>query len=212
MKVAKLEFSLFGINTYVVYDEKTSECVVVDPGMLEPKEFDVLDDFITEENLSVKFLVNTHLHIDHVIGDSYVQKKYGVGVSANIQDAELGNAISQQAQMFGLGKSVDNVTIENILKEGDVIKLGDESLHVLHIPGHSPGHIVLYSPTGGFIVGGDVLFQGSIGRSDLWGGNHEQLISGINEKLLSLPDDTIVYPGHGPNTTIGWERNHNPFL
>lgn len=212
MKVARFEFSLFGINTYVVYDPSTSECAIIDPGMMGVREQDAMVNFIRKNNLKVLYIINTHLHIDHSIGNAFSKETYGAPVLAHKDDEPLGNAIKQQAIMFGMNEKVDNVSVDSYLKEGDVVKIGNGELHVLHVPGHSPGSIVLYDKEDGFMIVGDVLFNGSIGRTDLPGGSHRQLLDGIREKLFTLPDDTVVYPGHGPATTIGNEKRHNPFF
>lgn len=212
MKVARFEFSLFGINSYVVYDPKSKECAVIDPGMMNKEEEDALEGFISRNDLKVTNIINTHLHIDHVVGDSFVKEKYGVGISAHPSDAALGRRLQDQAAMFGLSNKVEDVEITFPLSEGDEISIGDGKLEVMHVPGHSPGSIVLYDRKDGFVIAGDVLFNGSVGRADLPGGNMVQLIEGIKNKLLILPDETVVYPGHGPATTIGRERRANPFL
>lgn len=212
MEVARFTFSLFGINTYVVYDPETLECAVIDPGMSSKREYDALDHFIERKNLRVTHLINTHLHVDHAIGDAYVQKKYGLPLEAHPADAPLGARAAEQALMFGITERAEAVAITSPLQDGEVIKIGNGELHVIHVPGHSPGHIALFDKENGFIIGGDILFQGSVGRTDLPGGNHNQLIEGIGKRLMTLPDDTIVYPGHGNETTIGFEREHNPFL
>lgn len=212
MKIARFEFALFGINTYVVYDPETRDCAVIDPGITSQQEIDALDNFIAHEHLRVTHVINTHLHIDHAIGDNYVAKKYGVPILAHPADEVLGERLDMQAQQFGLPPEASAVSISEYLHDGDVIKIGNGELHVLHVPGHSPGSVVLYDKEDGFVIGGDVLFQGSIGRTDLPGGSMTQLLTGIRQKLLTLPDNTVVYPGHGPATTIGAERNSNLYL
>lgn len=212
MKVARFTFAMFGINTYVVWDPDSHECAIIDPGMSSKEEYEALDRFIEREQLKVTHLINTHMHIDHAIGDSYVQRKYGVPVEAHAADGALGERMMMQAQMFGLSEAAEGVSISKYIHDGDIIKIGEGELTALHIPGHSPGSIVLYDKADGFVIAGDVLFQGSIGRTDLPGGSMTQLLTGIREKLLPLPDDTVVYPGHGPETTIGAERKHNPFI
>lgn len=212
MKVAIFQFDLFGINTYVVYDPVSKECAIIDPGMMSPREEQALVEFIDRNQLKVTHLINTHLHVDHAIGDAFVVDKYGLPVEAHADDEFLGSRMRQQAESFGLPPKAADVTVSQYLSEGDVIHIGDGELEVLHVPGHSPGSIVLYDRKDGFLIAGDVLFQGSIGRTDLPGGSHQQLINGIREKLLPLPDATVVYPGHGPATTIGDERRYNPYL
>lgn len=212
MKVARFEFSLFGINTYVVWDQATRECAVIDPGMINEMEEKALTDFVKRENLKVTHLINTHLHIDHAIGDRFIKETFDVPVEAHKGDAMLGERLQQQALMFGMSERVEDVIIDRVLKEGDVIAIGEGELKVLHVPGHSPGSVVLYDAKDDFVIAGDVLFQGSVGRTDLPGGDTATLINGIKGKLLTLPPQTIVYPGHGPATTIGEEKMMNPFL
>ena len=212
MKVAKFGFSLFGINTYVVIDPVTKDCAVIDPGMINNEEKEALDRFIEKNNLHVTHLINTHLHIDHAIGNSYVKSKYGVETSAHPEDSFLGIRIKEQARQFGIPGISDSVSIDRPLKDGDIIHIGDGELKVIHVPGHSPGSVALYDEKDGFIIAGDILFQGSIGRADLPGGDMNQLINGIKSKLLILPDNTAVFSGHGPSTTIGDEKQHNPYL
>ncbi len=212
MKIARFEFSLFGINTYVVWDPVMKECAVIDPGMINPAEENALESFIKREGLTVTHLINTHLHIDHAIGNRFVSETFDVPVEAHPDDAMLGERLQQQAVMFGMAERVEDVTIGRKLKEGDVIRIGEGELKVLHVPGHSPGSVVLYDAKDGFLIAGDVLFRGSVGRTDLPGGSTETLLSGIKEKLLPLPPQTVVYPGHGPATTIGEEKLMNPFL
>ena len=212
LKVAKFGFYMFGINTYVVYDPIEKEAAIIDPGMSRKEEFDAIEKFIKREGLKVTHLINTHLHIDHAIADNWVKEKYGVPVEAHAEDASLGERMKQQALMFGLRASDVAVEIDKPLKEGDVVKIGRGELKVLHVPGHSPGSICLYDKADDFVIVGDTLFQGSIGRSDLPGGNHRQLVDAIKNKLLTLPRETMVLSGHGDKTTIGDEWDSNPYL
>lgn len=212
LKVAQFAFALFGINTYVVYDPEARECAIIDPGMSSPEEEDALVAFINREKLRVVHLINTHLHIDHAIGDAFVQKRFGVGVSAHPDDASLGRLIGGQASAFGLGIQPDSVEITTPLRDGEQIHIGSGELTVLHTPGHSQGSVVLYDKADGFAIVGDVLFAGSVGRTDLPGGSHATLLDSIERQLLRLPDNTTIYPGHGPATTIGTERRSNPFI
>ena len=212
LKVARFGFYMFGINTYVVYDPEEKEAAIIDPGMSRKQEFDVLENFIGREGLKVTHLINTHLHIDHAIADNWVKAKYGVPVEAHADDAMLGERIKQQAQMFGVQAEDVAVEIDRPLKEGDIIKIGSGELKVVHVPGHSPGSICLYDEADSFVIVGDALFQGSIGRTDLPGGNHRQLVDAIKNKLLTLPKETMVLSGHGDATTIGREWESNPYL
>ncbi len=212
MRIAKFEFSLFGINTYVVWDPETRECAVVDPGMIDDRERNAIRNFIDREKLSVEHIINTHLHVDHAIGDSFAVKEFGAPVLAHRGDEPLGADLRQQARMFQIQEEVDNVSVSTYIEDGDVVRVGNGSLQVLHVPGHSKGSIALYDKEGGYVLVGDALFYGSVGRTDLPGGDMDELLASIRGKLLALPDDTVVYPGHGPATTIGRERMYNPFL
>lgn len=213
MKIVAFEFNYFGVNTYIVWDETTREAAIVDPGMLNQNECDIFANFIKDNKLNVKYLINTHMHIDHVMGDDFVADKYNIGISANKEDAFLGSGREMQAQMFHLRKvKTSPLKIEHQLKQGDKLFLGSEWLEIVEVPGHSPGSIALYSPSDNFIITGDALFNGSIGRTDLPGGDYSTLINNIKNNLLSLPPETIVYPGHGPSTTIYKEKTQNPFL
>lgn len=214
LKIKQFSFNPFQVSTFVVYDPDSLDAIVVDPGMTSAAEEHKLDEFIERNNLKIQQIVNTHLHLDHCFGDNYVRDKYGVKVAAHLDDADLGQNIGTQAAEFGLhldGPS-DAVSVDVVLADGDIIKVGDNQLQVLHVPGHSRGSIVLYSPEGHFAIVGDVLFQGSIGRTDLPGGEYRTLLNGIHTKLLPLPDDTLVLPGHGPMTTIGREKATNPYI
>lgn len=212
LKVARFGFYMFGINTYVVYDPEKKEAAIIDPGMSRKEEFEAMEKFIEREGLKVTHLINTHLHIDHAIADNWVKTKYGVPVEANVDDAILGERLMQQAQMFGLQSSDVAVEIDTKLKEGDIVKIGNGELKVIHVPGHSPGSICLYDEKDGFVIVGDALFEGSIGRTDLPGGNYRQLIDAIKSKLLTLPKETAVFSGHGDATSIGRELERNPYL
>ena len=212
LKIAKFTFYMFGINTYVVFDPEEKEAAIIDPGMSRPEEFVAMEKFIDRENLKVTHLINTHLHIDHAIADKWVMDKYGVPLEAHPDDRSLGQGLKQQAMMFGIGGVEVTVEVGHELKEGDIVKIGNGDLEVLHVPGHSPGSICLYDKKDGFVIVGDTLFQGSIGRSDLPGGNHRQLVDAIKNKLLTLPKETEVYSGHGDPTTIGMEWDSNPYL
>ena len=212
LNVKTFEFNPFGEKTYIVYDPDSLECVVVDPGMENDREIYEFDSWIADKNLTIKHLVATHLHIDHVWGVPHVTNKYNVSLMAHADDRYLGAIIDSQAQMFGQRNSPGNLQPEIEVIDNDTLYLGNNILSVLHVPGHSPGGIVLYAPKDGFVIGGDALFRGSIGRTDLPGGNTDTFLASLRNKLMSLPDDTTVYPGHGPSTTIGLERRNNPWL
>lgn len=211
MKIRKFEFNPIQVNTYVVYDE-TGEAVIIDCGCLEKKEEKELSDFIFSNNLTVKHLLNTHLHLDHAFGNAFASKTYGLRPEGNKLEEEGMPGLKEQARKFGFNLVEEAVTLGTYLEEGDIISFGNNTLHCLFVPGHSPGSLCFYSKEGDCVFVGDVLFYGSIGRTDLWGGDFNTLISGIRSKLLILPDSTVVYPGHGLPTTIGKERKSNPYL
>ena len=213
MKIHHFEFNLFGVNTYLVWDEATLQTAVVDPGMSNPDECEELARYIVDNRLQVTKLIDTHLHIDHTMGNEYVEERYDVGLTAHPSDAPLGEMRGAQARAFHLqGAPTTPVHIDVAVKEGDRLYLGEQWLEVLEVPGHSPGSIALYFPSGGFVITGDALFNGSIGRTDLAGGDHDTLIPSIRSRLLTLPPATVVYPGHGPSTTIAREMRSNPYL
>lgn len=212
MKIVRFGFSLFGINTYLVYDEKSRECAIIDPGMIDSEEEEALSGYIKQNNLKVTHLINTHLHIDHAIGDKYVSDAYGVTPEAHNADLPLGKRLQDHAKQFGMMTRVADLDKTISLSDEDIIRIGEGELRVLHVPGHSPGGIALYDAADGFVIVGDSLFSGSIGRTDLPGGDYATLIKAVKEQLLTLPLETVVYPGHGPATTIGEEISSNPFL
>lgn len=212
MEIKTFEFNPLGVNTYVLYD-KTRECVVIDASCFFPDEKEVLLNFILDNNLVVKHLVNTHLHFDHIFGVNFIASQFGLKLKVHKDDEFLLGNLSEQLQMFGFNSNTDyKPEIGDYLTENDVITFGEQQLKILHIPGHSPGSIVFYNEKEKFAVVGDVLFNGSIGRTDLPGGSFEQLIDGIRRKLFTLPDETEIYSGHGPKTTVGQEKRYNPFV
>ncbi|MGJ7025762.1 MBL fold metallo-hydrolase [Petrimonas sulfuriphila] len=212
MKIKTFEFNPLGVNTYVLYD-RTGECIVVDASCFFPDENKLLLNFILDNNLVVKHLVNTHLHFDHIFGVNFLASQFGLKLLVHRDDIVLLENLSQQLQMFGFNTNVDyRPEIGGFLAENDVVSFGEQQLKVLHVPGHSPGSIVFYNEKEKLALVGDVLFNGSIGRTDLLEGSFEQLTEGIRTKLFTFSDDTEVYPGHGPKTTIGQERRYNPFV
>lgn len=212
MKVKVFEFNPIAVNTYVLYD-KTGECVIIDAACFYPDEQRELFNFINNKNLVIKHVLNTHLHFDHLFGVNFIEKQFEVQMKAHKADEFLLDSINDQLAAFGFSPNGDYTpTIGKYIDEDDIIEFGNQKLSIMHVPGHSPGSIVFYSQENGIVVSGDVLFNGSIGRTDLFQGNHNQLINEIKTKLLTLPGDTIVYPGHGPATTIKREIKSNPFL
>lgn len=212
MKIKTFEFNPLGVNTYVLYD-KTGECIIIDASCFFPDERELLLNFILDNNLVVKHMVNTHLHFDHIFGANFITSQFGLKLQVHPDDVFLLENLPQQLQMFGFNTNVDYTPeIGNYLKENSIIDFGQQQLKIFHVPGHSPGSIVFYNEKERYAVVGDVLFNGSIGRTDLPGGNFEQLSEGIQTKLFTLPDETVIYSGHGPITTVGHEKKYNPFV
>jgi glyoxylase-like metal-dependent hydrolase (beta-lactamase superfamily II) len=210
LKIKSFVFSPIQENTYLLYNE-FKQALIIDPGCYFPEENDVLADYITQSGLSLQMLLNTHCHLDHVFGNKFVAESYGLTLQLHQQEKRMLELAPASGLMYNM--PFDNYHGDYIfLKEGDTISLGEDELKVIEAPGHSPGHICFYCAKQHFIIGGDVLFNRSIGRTDLPGGNHEQLLKNIREKLFVLPDETVVYSGHGPVTTIGEEKRENPFL
>jgi glyoxylase-like metal-dependent hydrolase (beta-lactamase superfamily II) len=197
-------------NTYILFDD-TKSCIIIDPGCYDDSDRAELTDFIRENNLQPKRLLNTHCHLDHVFGNRFIADKYNLKLEINKLDLPILNAFQATCNLYGFnGDPSPQPSV--FLEEGDEITFGNSKLEILFTPGHSPGSITFYSKKDKFMIVGDVLFNGSIGRTDLPGGHHGTLIQSIKTKLLPLGDDFTVYSGHGPSTTIGFERKHNPFL
>jgi glyoxylase-like metal-dependent hydrolase (beta-lactamase superfamily II) len=210
LQIKVLTFNPVQENTYVLYNE-FNECIIIDPGCYYDQEKEELKAFINHNGLTPKRLLNTHCHLDHVFGNKFIAEEYGMMLHLHKNEEALLDMAPASGLMFNL--PFDNYKGEfSFLKEGDIISLRDDKLEVIEAPGHSPGSICFYCEKQKFIIGGDVLFQNSIGRTDLPGGNHEDLVRNIKEKLFKLPPDVRVYPGHGPATTIGEEIRSNPFL
>lgn len=200
----------FQENTYVLTDE-TNEAVIIDPGCYSTTEQTELYNFIKNNNLNPVKLLNTHCHIDHILGNNFVATKFGVELYIHQLDLPTLHATTEYGHLYGftVDKSPEPA---HFLKDGDVVKFGNSTLEVIFTPGHAPGHVVFVNHEQRFVINGDVLFRGSIGRTDLPGGNHQTLIDSIKTKLFTLPDDYVVHTGHGPTTTIGYEKKYNPFL
>ena len=210
LKIKSFVFSPIQENTYLLHNE-FNECLIIDPGCYFPEEKDELKSFITQSGLTARMLLNTHCHLDHVFGNKFIAETYELTLQLHDKEKHMLELAPTSGLMYDM--PFDNYVGEYIyVKEGDIVKLGDDELKVIEAPGHSPGHICFYCAKQNFIISGDVLFNRSIGRTDLPGGNLETLLKNIREKLFVLPDETIVYSGHGPVTTIGEEKSENPFL
>ncbi len=211
MQIQVFTFNQFFENTLIVFD-KTKECVIIDPGCYTISEKDTLQKYISINNLIPVKLINTHCHIDHILGNNFIAKTYDLELEMNANDMELIKSSNEIAQLYGFTDYEMSPLPKKFLNEGDTLEFGNSQFKILFTPGHAPGHISLYSEKDGLLISGDVLFNNSIGRTDLPGGNYDLLIESIKNKILTLNDNTIVYCGHGPSTTIGNERLNNPFL
>ncbi len=210
LKVKKFVVNPIQENTFVLYDE-TKECAIIDAGFYYGEEKDEVDYFIEKNRLKPARLINTHCHFDHIMGVEYIREKYSLKFEAHPDDAFWVEKAIDQGKLFNIEMNAVS-PIDKFLNEGESIEFGNTLLKVIHLPGHSPGHIVFYERTCKMLFAGDVIFYGSIGRTDLPGGDYDTLINGIKSKLLTLPEDTAVYCGHGPETSIGFEKEQNPFL
>lgn len=209
LQVKIFEFNPFQENTYVLFDD-SRECVIIDPGCSDIHEEAALATFINDNKLEVKLLLNTHCHIDHVLGNWFVKKKYGVDLLIHQAEEVVLKTVKVYAPNYGF-PAYQETTPDGYLKESDVVKFGNQTMQVLFVPGHAPGHIAFYSQKEKILISGDVLFYNSVGRTDLPGGNTQTLMDSIQNKLFLLPDDVTVYPGHGPETSIGFEKKTNPY-
>jgi hydroxyacylglutathione hydrolase len=210
IQVKKFTVNPIQENSYLLFDE-TGCCLIADPGFYFQDEKEELTLFISQNNLIPVSLVSTHCHFDHIMGVEFLREKFKIPFTCHKDDIFWLQRAAIQSSVFGI-KMESVSSADRFISGGESICFGNSELEVLHIPGHSPGHIVLYSSTERFLLAGDVLFAGSIGRTDLQGGNYQQLIRNIIEKLMILPEETVVYSGHGPDTTIGYEKKYNPFL
>ncbi|MCK5210321.1 MAG: MBL fold metallo-hydrolase [Cyclobacteriaceae bacterium] len=209
MTIKQFEFNAFSENTFVVYDD-TKECVIIDPGCYEPNEKAQLKKFIKDNNLIVTSLINTHCHIDHVLGNKFIKDEFDVGLTIHKLDIDTLKANDVVAPIYGF-QAYESSEADIFIDEGEQVKFGNSVFDVLFVPGHAPGHIALVNETEKICIAGDVLFQQSIGRTDLPGGDYDTLMESIKNKLFKLADDVTVYCGHGPNTNIGYEKQYNPF-
>ncbi|HMQ06895.1 MAG TPA: MBL fold metallo-hydrolase [Saprospiraceae bacterium] len=210
MNIHCFTFNDFSENTYILWDE-TGECIIVDPGCHNTYEREEFIDFIDVMKLNPVILVNTHCHIDHVLGNRFVSEKYQLNLQAHRLEEAVLKSCLQISHMYGIPYD-PSPSIGVYLRENDVISFGKSNLSILFTPGHSPGSICLHHSEKHMLIGGDVLFYNSIGRTDLPGGDYNTLMASIRDKIFTLKDHTVVYPGHGPKTTVGYEKAYNPFF
>lgn len=213
LQIHQFVFNNFEENTYIAVDKATGLAAIIDPGMLYDEEKSAIEKYITEHDIKLNQIILTHAHLDHCFGAEYVKSRFGVPVKAHEADASLAAGLAQQGARFGMGKVLKNgIVFDVTLRDGDTIDIGESKLDVIHVPGHSKGGIVLYDKADGVAFVGDSIFAGSIGRTDLEGGDHATLINALKTKVLTLPDNTYLLPGHGEVTTVRNEREHNPYL
>jgi glyoxylase-like metal-dependent hydrolase (beta-lactamase superfamily II) len=210
-QVQAFEFSPFAENTYVVWDE-TGECAIFDPGCYTQEERNALQQFIESKNLRPVRLINTHCHLDHVFGNPFVSKTWGLGLEIHEGELPVLGSFERVCQMYGIPFEDAQPLPANFIQTGDTLTFGNTKLKVLYTPGHSPASLSFYCEAEKFVLSGDVLFYESIGRTDLPGGNFETLIQSIRSQIFTLPEETVVLSGHGPATTVRHEREYNPFL
>lgn len=210
INIQSFTFNALQENTYLLFDE-TKACIVIDPGCYDREEQQEVTDFISANKLEIQFILNTHCHVDHVLGNFFLKQKYGVKLGIHKTEEAILRAVKVYAPTYGFMR-YQETSADFFLEENTDIEFGASTLRIIFVPGHSPGHIAFYSDKQKFCIAGDVIFYRSIGRSDLPGGNHNTLIKSIKENILVLDDAVKIYPGHGPATTVGEERKYNPFL
>lgn len=211
MEVLSLTFGPFQENTYLLVDDN-GECAIVDPGCSNSQERNYLKTVVEERGLKPVYLLNTHCHIDHVFGNAFVAEEWSLDLHAHKLDLPTLEMVPLSCQLYGIPGYMESPKPKVFIDEGDVIKFGSTQLDIIFVPGHAPGHVAFINHKDKVVINGDVLFQGSIGRTDLPGGNHDELERSIREKMYALPDDYVVCCGHGPNTTIGDEKVGNAFF
>ncbi len=210
LQIKSFSFNPFSENTYILFDD-SSEAVIIDPGCYEKGEKDELADFVEKNALKPVMLLNTHCHIDHVLGNAFVKNTYKIPLLLHQNEEPVLLAVTSYASNYGFHLYQDSHA-DQYIEEGEEVRFGNTTLQTILVPGHAPGHLVFYHKESRTCIAGDTLFRDSIGRTDLPGGDHETLLTAIKFKLFALPDEVEIYPGHGPNTTIGYEKLNNPFV
>ena len=211
MNIQTFTFNPFQENTYVLYDN-TKECIIIDPGCYTREEEALLANFINKNQLNPVKLINTHCHIDHILGNKFVCKKWNINLFTHKEELDLLEASEEISKMYGFEDYNLSPMPKKYLYAGQKIKFGEISLEILFCPGHSPGHICLFCKKNNILIAGDVIFKGSIGRTDLPGGDYKVLLESINKEIICLPNETQIYSGHGPSTVLSEEKKHNPFI
>jgi hydroxyacylglutathione hydrolase len=208
--IRKFVFNTFMVNTYLLYDE-SNECMIIDAACSEEQEKNQLRDFLVSNRLKLTRSINTHCHVDHVLGHDFIASRYGIFPEYHTAGSVFFISMREVAAAYGY--SFRGITpAKGYIQDGDLINFGNSELKVLYTPGHADGSVCFYNQDQKFVITGDVLFMESIGRTDLPTGNFDLLMKSIREKLFTLPEDVVVYPGHGPETTIGHEKMNNPFI
>lgn len=210
LHIKSFTFNPFQENTYLAYDD-SGEGVLIDPGCFENREKAELKDFIESKGIRLTQLLNTHCHIDHVLGNAWAKRNFGIPLLIHRNEISVLKSVEIYASNYGFS-GYESSEPDAFLAEGESIMVGKEELKILFVPGHAPGHVVFYHESSKRCIAGDTLFRGSIGRTDLPGGNHDLLLKKIKSKLFTLPDETVIFSGHGPETSISFEKIHNPFV
>ncbi len=209
MIIKQFTFNILHVNTYILIDEKSQEAIVIDPGCQTKEEKDLFKEYIVSNGITIKRVLDTHLHFDHIYGQRFVEETFGVGAEACKKDITFLNHYQDLLVMFNMPMDDEALPLKGYLADGDVVNVGEMELKVMQVPGHSPGGLAFYEEKEHCAFVGDTILEGGIGRTDMHRGNYDTLVKSIKEKLLTLPDDTKIYSGHGPSTTLGYEKIHN---
>lgn len=209
MIIKQFTFNILHVNTYILIDEKSKEAIVIDPGCQTKEEKDLFKEYIVSNGITIKRVLDTHLHFDHIYGQRFVEETFGVGAEACKKDITFLNHYQDLLVMFNMPMDDEALPLKGYLADGDVVNVGEMELKVMQVPGHSPGGLAFYEGKEHCAFVGDTILEGGIGRTDMHRGNYDTLVKSIKEKLLTLPDDTHIYSGHGPSTTLGYEKIHN---
>jgi len=211
LHIKRFEFNSISVNTYIIFDE-TKKAAVIDCGVSNENEKKELTSYISDNELNISQSLTTHVHFDHTLGLSFLCEKYRLKAQYHPLEEELAQRLPYQAKLFGFRMNFLKFGDIKHIDDNELIQVGESIFRTIWVPGHSPGSLCFYSERDACLFSGDVLFRDCIGRSDLWGGNHDLLVKGIKDKLFVLPEETAVYPGHGPVTTIRYEKRHNQFI